>query len=77
MEKSKTKTRTKEVTFRKLNSFLLDLQINFMTLSLEEQNKGKKITASMQQSEEGFVTKFENNDFELYIAMKEKGVCHG
>ena len=74
MEKPKTKT--KEVTFRKLNSFLLDLQVSFVLLSQEEQNKGKKIIASMQKNEEGFATKFENEDFELYIALKQKEVCH-
>ncbi|OJU55646.1 MAG: hypothetical protein BGN96_12225 [Bacteroidales bacterium 45-6] len=77
MANPKTKTKTKEVTWITLNKALIDLQVDFYLRSQEVQARGKKFQLSHAETEGRSISKFECDEFELYIAIKEKEVCHG
>ncbi len=79
MEKSKPKTRTKEMSYSLLADLLLKLQVEFYCLSEEIENKGKKVKATLIDEEHSKMFAFDCDDFTLCIDIteKEKEVCRG
>ncbi len=71
-----TNFKSREVTFRKLNQVLTNLHVDFFLLSQEDRNKGAKIQASFSDDGVTKASKFVSDEFELYIAVREKEVCH-